>query len=155
MISALVGTLFGGLFRLAPEILGFFERKDDRKHELALFNLQIEADKLKASQVLQQMDAQVGIEQIKAVIAATKAQSVMTGVKWVDAINSLVRPLITFWWVIVMYTFAMVAEYVALVNGGAQWTGAIMQLWGEPEQALVASIVSFWFVDRSILKAKK
>ena len=156
MIETLIGTLFGGLFRMAPEVLKWMDRKDERKHELAMFDKQLEADRQKGDQTLAQINAQadasIGAAEIQAVIEATKAQSMKTGIKWVDGLNSLMRPLITFWWVVVLYTAALVAQFLFLIDSGADVTQAILALWGVEEKALVASIVSFWFVDRSLRK---
>lgn len=156
MIETLVGTLFGGLFRMAPEILKWVDRKDERKHELSMFEKQLQADTLKGNQVLEHINANaaaaMGAGEIQALIEATKAQARQTGIKWVDGLNSLMRPLITFWWVVVLYTTALVAQFLFLVDSGADVTQAILALWGVEEKALVASIVSFWFVDRSLRK---
>ena len=154
MVETLLGTLFGGLFRMAPEILKWMDRKDERKHELSMFDKQLEADRLRDDQALAQIqvqaDASIGTAEIQAIIAATKAQATKTGIRWVDALNSLMRPLITFWWVVVLYTAALAAQFFFLIDSGAQVTQAILALWGNDEKALVASIVSFWFVDRSL-----
>ena len=156
MIETLVGTLFGGLFRLAPEVLKWMDRKDERRHELSMFVKQLAADKLKAdsAQLLAQTqaDASLGLAEIGALIEATKAQGKSTGVLWVDAINSLIRPTITFWWVIVMYSSALVSQFLYLSASGATYVAAILALWGPDEKAIVASIISFWFVDRSLRK---
>lgn len=156
MIETLVGTLFGGLFRMAPEILKWVDRKDERKHELAMFEKQLQADTLKGNQALEQINANaaaaMGAGEIQALIEATKAQSVPSGIRWVDGVNSLMRPLITFWWVVVLYTAALVAQYLFLIDNGVTMAQAILKLWGVEEKALVASIISFWFVDRSLRK---
>ena len=156
MIETLVGTLFGGLFRMAPEILKWMDRKDERKHELSMFDKQLQADTLKGNQALEQINANaaaaMGAGEIQALIEATKAQSVPSGIRWVDAINSLMRPLITFWWVVVLYTAALVAQFLFLIDSGEPTVQAVIALWGVEEKALVASIVSFWFVDRSLRK---
>lgn len=156
MIETLVGTLFGGLFRMAPEILKWVDRKDERKHELSMFEKQLQADTLKGNQALEQINANaaaaMGAGEIQALIEATKAQARQTGIKWVDGLNSLMRPLITFWWVVVLYTAALVAQYLFLIGSGSTMAQAILQLWGVEEKAMVASIVSFWFVDRSLRK---
>ena len=156
MIETLVGTLFGGLFRMAPEILKWVDRKDERKHELSMFDKQLQADTLRGNQALDQINANaaaaMGAGEIQALIEATKAQARQTGIKWVDGLNSLMRPLITFWWVVVLYTTALVAQFLFLIDSGADVTQAILALWGVEEKALVASIVSFWFVDRSLRK---
>lgn len=156
MIMTLFATLGGGLFRLLPEVLKFLERKDDRKHELAMFDRQLDADKLKGQMALDQTRAQaegaLSLAEVNAIIEATKAQAITTGIKWVDAISSLMRPVITFWWVIVMYTGALVAQYTVLVQQGATQVAAVITLWGPDEKAIVGSIVGFWFADRSLRK---
>lgn len=156
MIETLVGTLFGGIFRMAPEILKWMDRKDERAHELSMFDKQLEADKIKGDQAVAQINAQadatIGAAEVQAIIEATKAQATPSGIKWVDAINSLMRPTITFWWVIVLYSTALVAQYVALLGNSTDYLQAILKLWGPDEKAIVASIISFWFVDRSLRK---
>jgi len=158
MIETLIGTLFGGLFRMAPEVLKWMDRKDERKHELSMFDKQMEADRLKldASQKLAQTqaDAVIGAAEIQAMIEATKAQAVQTGIKWVDALSSLMRPVITFWWVIVLYTAALVAQFVQMQMQGVATVDTILRLWGPDERAIVASIIAFWFVDRSLRKQR-
>ena len=157
MIESLIGSLFGGLFRLAPEVLKWVDRKDERKHELAMFDKQLDADKLKGDQAQHlaqtQADAAMGYAEIQAIIEATKAQAVQTGNKFVDAFNAMMRPAITFWWVIVLYTAALASRFAVLVSqDGTSNAEAIIALWGPDEKAIVASIISFWFVDRSLRK---
>lgn len=156
MIETLIGTLLGGVFRMLPEVLKWMDRKDERKHELSMFDKQLAADKMRADaqqQALQtEADTIMGGAELAAMIAATNAQSVKSGVKWVDALSSLMRPLITFWWVIVLYSVALVARFWVLVQAGTSNLDAIVLLWGADEKAIVASIISFWFVDRSLRK---
>jgi len=156
MLETLLGTLFGGAFRLVPEALKWLERKDERKHELAMFDKQLEADKLKAqsAQELAQVEANRGIAvgEIQALIEGAKAQAVPTGIAWVDAASSIIRPLLTFYWCIALYTTALVAKFVVLVQGGAANVQAVLMLWGADEKAIVASMISYWFLDRSLRK---
>ncbi len=158
MLETLLGTLFGGAFRMMPEFLKWFDRKDERKHELAMFDKQLEADRMRAelnlAQIESQANATIGAAEVQAIIEATKTQGTHTGIRWVDAVNSLMRPAITFWWVIVMYTATLIAEFVVLRAGGTAYTAAIIELWGPDEKAIVASIISFWFVDRSLRKMR-
>jgi len=156
MFETLIGTLLGGVFRMLPEVLKWLDRKDERAHELSMFDKQLTADKMRADaqqQALQtQADTIMGGAELAAMIAATNAQATKSGVKWVDAISSLMRPLITFWWVIVLYSTALVARFWVLVSMGTPHIDAIVMLWGVDEKAIVASIISFWFVDRSLRK---
>lgn len=152
IIETLLGTVFGGAARLGQEFMSLKDKKDERAHELAMFDKQIEADKLKSSQQIALVEANLGPAEINALIEATKAQAMKTGIAWVDAISSLMRPTITFWWVIVLYTLALYAEFSVLVVSGESYINAILNLWGPDEKAIVASIISFWFVDRSLRK---
>lgn len=155
MLTTLFGSLFGGLFRLAPEVFKFLDARADRAHELAMFDKQLEAERLKGNMQLEQINAQaaatISSEELQAMVEATKAQAMKSGIRWVDAISSLMRPLLTFWWAIVLYTVALGAEFYALVYLSNQpMVSAILQLWGEDEKAIVASIMAFWFVDRAL-----
>lgn len=156
MIETLLGTLFGGAFRLAPEIMKHLDAKNERGHELAMFDKQLTADAARSKHSIDQIEAQSvsasNAAEMQAIIEATKAQAVRTGIAWVDAASALMRPLITFWWVILLYTAALVAQFIVLVDNGALYVEAILKLWGPDERAIVASIISFWFVDRSLRK---
>jgi hypothetical protein len=153
----LLGTVFGGLFRLAPEILKFFTAKEDRAHELAMFDKQLEADRLRGAMRMEEL-REAGQQardagELAALIEATRAQGKKTGIPAIDAINSLVRPVLTFWWCIILYSVALGCEYYALVAlQHVPAVDAVLKLWGEDEKAIVASIISFWFVDRSLRK---
>ena len=45
--SGVIGSLFGGLFRLAPELLKLWDRKDERRHELSMLKVQADLEKVK------------------------------------------------------------------------------------------------------------
>ena len=49
MIETLLGGLLGGAFRLAPEILKWFDRKGERGHELAMQDKALEFEKLRGA----------------------------------------------------------------------------------------------------------
>lgn len=156
MIETLLGTLFGGLFRMAPEVLKWLDRKDERKHELSMFDKQLEADKLKGDQALAQINAQadasIGAAEIQAIIEATKAQGVQTGIKWVDAFNAIIRPLLALQWLIVLWPAVVVAGFALAVQTGADPLVALKAAFGVDEKAMAASVASFWLVDRSLRK---
>lgn len=156
MIETLLGTLFGGLFRMAPEVLKWMDRKDERAHELAMFDKQLEADKLKGDQQLAQINAQadasIGAAEVQAIIEATKAQAVQTGIKWVDAFNAIIRPLLALQWLIVLWPAVIVAGFALAVQTGADPLVALKAAFGVDEKAMAASVASFWLVDRSLRK---
>lgn len=156
MVETLLGTIFGGLFRLAPEILKWLDKKDERKHELSMLDLQIKADELRGKIAIDtinaQVEGQIGVAEVDAIIEATKAQATKSGVRWVDAVNSLMRPLITFWWVLVLYSVSMGVQYYLLLKNEFSAGTAVLMVFGPDEKTIAASIISFWFVDRSLRK---
>jgi hypothetical protein len=156
MWETLLGGLFGGIFRMVPELMTWLDKKNERAHEIAMFNLQLDADKIRGQQALEQTKAQgvvsMDLAGIQALTESIKVQGQLTGNKIIDGINSLVRPVLTFWWVIVLSTMAFICQYVLLVQSGIQPVAAITQLWGSAEKAIVASILNFWFLDRVIRK---
>lgn len=157
MIETLIGSALGGLFRMVPEFLKWLDRKDERKHELAMFDNQLKADtlKLEAGQKLAELEANksMGLAEIQGLIAGVQAQAVKSGVRWIDGLSSLMRPIITFWWVIVLYSTAIAAQFIVLLQTGTPGVEAIIRLWGPDEKAIVASIIGFWFIDRSLRKS--
>lgn len=156
MIESLLGTLFGGAFRLAPEVLKWLDRKDERKHELSMFDKQLEADKLKGSQAQQlaetQANASIGVAEIQAIIEATKAQAVQTGIKGVDALNAAIRPLLALQWLIFLWPAVVLAGFFLAVYAGTNPLIALQSSFGTEEKAMASSIASFWLVDRSLRK---
>ena len=156
MIETLLGTLFGGIFRMAPEVLKWLDRKDERAHELAMFDKQLEADKLKGDQAIAQINAQadanIGVAEVQAIIEATKAQGVQTGIKWVDAFNAIIRPLLALQWLIVLWPAVIIAGFALAVQTGADPLVALKAAFGVDEKAMAASVASFWLVDRSLRK---
>ena len=71
-----------------------------------------------------------------------------TGVRWVDAVSSLVRPTITLLFLI-DYIVLKAAQFVLMQNSAIEWTVAVGQLWTETDYTILATIMSFWFGDRA------
>lgn len=156
MIESLIGSLLGGLFRLAPEVMQWIDKKDERKHELAMFDKQLEADKQRAAaaQELTETQGSITLESadIQAIVDATKIQGQQTGVKWVDAFNSLIRPMLALQWLILLWPAVVVAGFLYSVKFGTDPLVAVKAAFGPDEKAMAASIASFWLVDRSLRK---
>lgn len=150
IISTIVSGLGGGALRLAPEILNFFDKKNEREHELALQDKQITIATLqqegKLREITVQAESQVNISQLQALIEATRAQAVQTGNKFIDGLNSLVRPLTTYY-IVGMWGLKKTAEIIiAMQDKGA--LGALISTWTIEDQAMLSGILTFWFVGR-------
>jgi len=155
----LLGGVVGVLARLLPEVLSFMDRRNDRKHELEMFDKQIEADKLRSSlrndEVVVQGNVTSDLSLIQTYQEAIKAQGQLTGFKWADTLNQLVRPVLTYYWAIILYTISIAAQYILLTSGGVPGVEAIASVFGSEEKALVYMMISFFFVGRVIDKGKK
>jgi len=57
MIETLLGSLLGGVFRLAPEILKWLDRNGERSHELAMQDKALEFEKLRGAQRMDEIGA--------------------------------------------------------------------------------------------------
>ena len=151
MIETLLGGLLGGAFRLAPEILKWLDRNGERSHELAMQDKALEFEKLRGAQRMAEIgasaDAAWNSGAIEALKEAVAGQGRLSGVKWVDALSSSVRPVLTYWFM-ALYCAAKTAAFAAAVTADAGWGTAIVHAWTEADQALWAGVLNFWFLGR-------
>ncbi len=151
MIETLLGGLLGGAFRLAPEVLKWFDRKGERSHELAMQDKALEFEKLRGAQRMAEIGSQAeaawSTGAIETLRDAVRTQGDKTGVRWVDALSSSVRPVITYWFM-ALYCTAKLAVFAAAVTAGMGWDAAIVHAWTQADQALWAGVLNFWFLGR-------
>lgn len=148
--------------RLLPELVGLWNKKTDNSHELAMMDRQLELQRTKGADdralVIEQSNAALSLGEqsndAAAVLALLDAQKEAlhdqmkpTGLPWVDALNILVRPLTTYY-VLILYGLAKVALFaVAVQSGGNVWT-AVLQAYDDEDRAILSGILAFWFVGR-------
>lgn len=160
----LLGLIFGGLFRLAPEIGRLWEAKSQREHEREMLKLQMQADQLRAQMAMQAMEKQAELQQqlaeLQALIEALKTQGKgfkKTGITFVDWLLGVaefltvtVRPVLTYWYCLIGYGAYKAASYYMILTAGSTWQNAITLLWTPNDHAVMLSIIGFWFVDRAL-----
>ena len=168
LISTLISFLMGGL----PKLLDFFQDRSDKKHELALAQMQTERELAlrKAGFEAQERVENIHTEQLEietkaqtqmSIIDAQKAEmqalyahdtSLNEGTStWMKNLRAGVRPIITFG-----FFFLLVGIDVALAYQGittnVPFNELADQLWDDNTQALFASIISFHFGGRAFGK---
>jgi hypothetical protein len=157
MITIISG-IFGGLLRFAPEILKFFNAKSDRKHELDMQDKAFNFEKLRSEAQLavvqEQGRAEWATGSLEALTTSIEAQGKPSGVKWVDGINSLIRPLITLQWVVLIYPAVVIASFIIAIQSGVPALDAMGKAFGPEEKALVAFIIDFWFIGRVLERGR-
>jgi hypothetical protein len=154
--GGLLGSIFGGLFRLAPEILKFFDRKNDRQHELAMFTLQTDLEKIRGQYRMEEKYVDYSVNQLDAIKEAFKEQSTTAKeAGWfVSAISALVRPGIT-WALFFMYAAVKIAVIVLAMESGGHWAEILRESWSVNDFAMFNMCLTFWFVGRSIEKYRQ
>ena len=159
ILTTFIGGAFGGILRLAPEILKFFDAKNDREHELAMADKQLEF--LKAQGTLKIDEANVyaqsnmQTEQFKTMVAAYQAEqtNLAHASGWVNNLNACIRPSVTFG-VFTLWAICRLAvvAYAFHATGSIQET--LTNAWTAEDAGLLSMIASFYFVGRTIDKGK-
>lgn len=159
---ALLGAIFGGIFRICPEILKWLDKKDERKHELSLQDKALEVEKLRGTQKLSEIPLESQAEWNKGYIDALKQaidsqKPITTGFKWLDGVTAFlttsVRPVVTYWFMGI-YCAAKMSMFIGMVNAGASYVEAMKIIWTEEDMALFSGILNFWFLNRAFEKVK-
>lgn len=151
ILETALGSLFGGALRLAPEVLKWLDRKNERAHEIAMQQLSLQAAREQSEAKLRELDAQASAAfdagAMQALVESIKSQGQPTGIKFVDGISGLVRPVITFWF-FGLYATARIAAFVVAVNTGTPALTALASVWTPEDHAMLSGILAFWFVGR-------
>ena len=165
MITTLLSMIIGGGLRALPELLSLFKNKQDNAHELAMLATQIELEKTRAgarmdelnvtnAAALQQLQLSTNAQEVLAMLdaqkEALKGQMQPLGIWWVDALNFLVRPLTTYYFLI-FYGIVKAVMLTVAIQQPDPWV-AVIQVWSQADMDTLTGIISFWFVGRVIDK---
>lgn len=150
MLMTLLSMFGGGLMRALPEFVALWNKKTDNAHELAMLDRQAELEKTRAAARMDEIVTQGGIDQTIALLDAQKAalsgQMQKVGIKWVDALNFLVRPLTTYYF-LGLYGLVKLSMIVVALRAVDPWV-ALIQCWSADDAAILSGILAFWFVGR-------
>lgn len=155
--GGILGSLIGGLFRLAPEAVKYFDRKDERKHELAMFDRQCELEKsrgeIKLAEINAQRDAKIDAGVIQAMQSAVDQQTEMTKAAggWVASLSASVRPVVTYW-VLALWSFIHAWFALSAWQSGLPASEVFKLMMSADFSALVAGTLNYWFLDRTLAK---
>lgn len=149
---AVISGIFGGLLRLVPELFKFLDAKNDRQHELDMQDKAFAFEKLRAENQLaviqEQGRAEWSTGSLDVFKAAVEAQGKLSGVKWVDGLNTLIRPIVALEWLILLYPAMVVATFVLSVQAGVPAIESMNKAFGPEEKAMVAFVLDFFFIGR-------
>lgn len=155
LANAATGGVLGAALRFIPELIKGWQAKGDRAHELAMRRLDWEMARDAGEQKIREIDragewSAVG-KQFDALIAATRAQSRKTGIRFVDAWNASMRPGLTTYFALWYGAAKAALFYITLKassSGVAGVAQAVLLVWTPEDQALFGGMLGFWFVGR-------
>lgn len=145
----IIGSILGLFGSLLPEILKFFNLKEDHKHEIEMAKLQMEAQEKLHQEKLEEINVTADVAESEALYKA--AEQKITGWKVVDGLVSLysssVRPSLTYGFFI-FYVLVKYAQYNVFVASNYTNWQIVYSLWSSEDMAIFSTIISFWYGSR-------
>lgn len=147
MIS-LLGALIGFISSIAPRFVDIFRDSLDRKHELELFRLQIQAQKQLGTQRVQEIAVEADADTYKDLY-----KTYYSGIRWIDALNGTVRPVIAYSFFITYVAMKVLTYYAIPYDAPLGYV--VNVLWTEADMAIFSGIIAFYFGNRVFDKVSK
>jgi hypothetical protein len=155
--GGILGSIFGGIFRMAPEVLKWLDKKNERSHELLMFSRQCELETLRGQQKLAEIGAQreaavdVGVMDAFNNAITQQAEMVKSAGGWVASLSASVRPLVTYW-VLFVWSFIHVWFAWNAWLAGAPAVEVFKTMMTPDFSALLSGTINYWFLDRTLSK---
>jgi hypothetical protein len=155
--GGIIGSLLGGVFRLVPEVIKYFDKKNERQHELAMFDKQCDLEKVRGQIRLEEIGAQrdmaVDVGVMDAFKAAIDQQTEMVKAAggWVASLSASVRPVMTYY-LLLLYGVAKTAAIVLAYLAGQPMLEVLKEAWSVDDMALLSGVVNYWILDRTLAK---
>jgi hypothetical protein len=165
LISTIGGLLVSGL----PSLLGFFQDKSDKAHELELAKMQTEREiqMMERGFVAQQKVEEIRTDQVEMQTAAQMQNAALDHDKkvlekastWVVNYVGTVRPTVTYLFVLELVAINFWLCYKlfsmpGLINGVDDLTVISEMIFSSDEMAMLGGIIGFWFGSRNWDKKK-
>ncbi len=157
LLSTLVSFLAGGL----PKLLDFFQDKSDKKHELALAQMQREKEleTLKLGFASQQRVEEIRTDQVAMQTAVQEREALYKhdieigkgASQWVINARAMVRPAITYG-LFILFCFVEIAGFFYALSMKTDFVVMLDQLWDDETQLIWSSVVAFWFGTQAFSK---
>jgi hypothetical protein len=158
LISTFGGLLASGL----PSLLGFFQDRADKKQELELARMQTERELAMAERgfLAQQKVEEIRTDQIAMQTEAQMQNAALDHDKkimekasqWVVNMNGVVRPVVTFIFVVELVMINIALTYWFMVSGTINSVDDMIKasdvIFSSDEMAMLGGIIGFWFGSR-------
>ena len=144
----MMASLTGFISALMPALIKMLREFYDRKHELAIMDRQIRMN----------MRGLTSVDEIRLATSAMEASALYntykTGITWIDALNGTVRPALAYAFFL-LYGFIKCVQCTTYADYDVASPMILDLLWNVEDQAIFASIISFYFGQRAIRKMEK
>ena len=151
-MSALLGSLLGFGGSIIPEITGYFSKKQDQKFELQKMEKKAELIKNGYTHEMQMFEQQANDKEHERLIEHDI--SINKGTGFMSALQKSVRPVITYSYFALFAIVEVTLLKHAISMNDIPFNEAVTLVWDEDTQAIFAAIISFWFGNRAIEKAR-
>lgn len=141
----LLGAFLGFLTSMLPEFFSLYKERSDRKHELEILQLQLKQQRAQRSERLEEVRVEADTS-----AARVLYKTFYSGVKWVDALNGTVRPVLAYGF-FALYVSLKYAAIVHMPDDVVFYT----VFWTEEDAAIFAGVISFYYGQRSLSKMRK
>jgi len=155
--GGVLGSLLGGIFRLAPEVLKWMDKKDERIHERLMFEQQCSLETLRGQQKLAEIgavrEATVDAGVMNAFNSAIEQQTEMVKAAggWVASLSASVRPMVTYW-ILALWSFVHIWFAWNSWSMGSPPDVVFKLMMSGDFAALVSGTLNYWFLDRTLSK---
>lgn len=147
-MMALLGTALGFGTSFLPQVLKFFQDKQEHKNRLEELRLRGELQAAGVDLQIKVLDKQADIEETKGLYAHD------AGIRaggFVDALRGSVRPIITYLF-FALFIATKVVIMVQVMNAGGDWMQGVSLMWDDETAGLMSAILAFWFGNRAVSK---
>lgn len=150
-LLAALPAILGAIAGMVPALVQLFTLKANNAFQIEMAKLQLQGQKDNIALQVDLAGAQADIRQADAIYSFGSSSS---GIKWVDALAVLIRPVIT----IIFFGLWLLLEvclFIYGVNSGYDLGQLVKLLWPDETQAMFGAIIGFWFGDRMMLRGKQ
>ena len=146
LTTALLSTLGGSLLSTVPEILKYFNKKDDQKFQLEKIKLEMAGDASRSKGKIDELNVEADIKEGQSLYAHDAS---IDGGKYINAFRALIRPLLS---ILFFAVWAGIKIFVLMngLNAGVDFVALIPLVWDNDTAAIFGSIMGFWFGGRGI-----
>ena len=147
----LLGSLLGFGTSFLPEVLNYFKRGQEQKHELQRMKMEIELMAKRSEFKIQELDKEAEIKEAEGLY---KHDSVDAG-GFINALRGSVRPIITYAFFGLFVAIKVTALISLMSLPEMQLNMAPSMIWDDQTAGLFSAIMAFWFGNRAVSKYYK